>query len=63
MNKSSFVASLSAVAVIVVLAIFRLLVGASQVAGGAGLGRGPKLPKSWRRWLLGERNNPTNQSR
>lgn len=35
---------------------FRLLLGASQLASAAALGR-LNLPKTWRRFLLGERTN------
>jgi hypothetical protein len=47
----------SGVVILVVLAAvaFRLLFGASQVASASALGR-LNLPKSWRRFLLGERD-------
>ena len=44
------------------LAAFRLLWGASQLTSGAALGRGPKVPKSWRRWLFDEHDPPQNRS-
>jgi hypothetical protein len=53
---------LSGVAVLVVLGAvaFRLLVGASQLAGLAAHGRLPMLPKSWRRFLLDEHYHKPN---
>jgi len=60
MDKTTLIASLSTAAVVLAFVILRLLFAAGQVAAGAGLGRGPKLPKSWRRWLFGERNDTDN---
>lgn len=46
------------IGVFVALAIIlRLLFAGSQVAGATALGRLPQLPKSWRHWLLGERDH------
>jgi hypothetical protein len=59
MNKSAMIASFFTILVAGVVA-YRLLWAASSVASAAGLGRLPKLPKSWRRRLFGERNdNPS----
>jgi hypothetical protein len=60
MNKPTLIASLLTGLSVLVLVVYRLLWGASQVASAAGLGRLPKLPKSWRRWLFDEHNNPSN---
>jgi len=60
MNKSTSIASLSTAALVLGFVIFRLIFAASQVAVAAGLGRGPKLPKSWQRWLFDERSNTSN---
>jgi uncharacterized membrane protein YciS (DUF1049 family) len=57
MNMSTLIASLLTVVFVLGLIIFRLLWAASQVASLAGLGRLPKLPKSWRRWLFDEHND------
>lgn len=54
MNKSSLIATTLTVLFVLGLVAYRLLWAASGVASAAGLGRLPKLPKSWRRWLLGE---------
>jgi hypothetical protein len=56
MNKSNLIASVLTVLFVLGLVAYRLLWAASSVAGLAGLGRLSILPKSWRRWLLGERN-------
>ncbi len=55
MNSSSLVASALTALFALSLIVYRLLWAASGVASAAGLGRLPKLPKSWRRWLLDER--------
>jgi hypothetical protein len=60
MNKSTLIASLLTVFFVLGLVIFRLLWAASQVASLAGLGRLPRLPKSWRRWLFDEHNGASN---
>lgn len=57
MNHSSLVATVLTVLFVLALVIFRVLWAASQTASAAGLGRLPILRKSWRRWLLGERND------
>jgi hypothetical protein len=54
MNKSNLIASIITVLFVVGLVAYRLLWAASSVASSAGLGRWSALPKSWRRWLLGE---------
>jgi hypothetical protein len=56
-NTPVLIASGTAVLIVVVAIIFRLLFAGSQIASNAALGRLPQLPKSWRRWLLGERNH------
>jgi hypothetical protein len=56
MNKSSLSASTVTILFVLGIVVYRLLWAASQVASSAGLGRLPKLPKSWRRWLFDERN-------
>jgi hypothetical protein len=53
MNKSTLIASLLTVAVVLGFAIFRLLKGAS-VYDLSALGRSSILPKSWRGWLYDE---------
>jgi hypothetical protein len=57
MNTSALIASGVAILVVLAAIIFRLLFGASQVAGAAALGRLPKLPKSWRRFLFDEHDD------
>ena len=54
MNKSELIASATTVLIVLGLVAFRLLWAGSQAAAGSALGRLPMLPKSWRRWLLGE---------
>jgi hypothetical protein len=54
MNKSNLIASVLTVLFVLGLVAYRLLWAASSVAAAAGLGRLSQLPKSWRRWLLGE---------
>ena len=56
MNKSSLIASTVTILFVLGIVVYRLLWAASQVASSAGLGRLPKLPKSWRRWLFDEHN-------
>ncbi|MGC1583633.1 MAG: hypothetical protein WA766_19285 [Candidatus Acidiferrales bacterium] len=56
MNKSELLASAITVLIVVGLVAFRLLWVGSQAAAGAALGSLPMLPKTWRRWLLGEHN-------
>jgi hypothetical protein len=57
MSTSSLIASAITVLFVLGLVAYRLLWAASQTASAAGLGRLPKLPKSWRRVLFGERND------
>jgi hypothetical protein len=57
MNKSAMIASFFTVLVVLGVVAYRLLWAASSVASAAGLGRLPKLPKGWRRWLFGEHNS------
>jgi hypothetical protein len=57
MNKSAMMASLFTVLVVLGVVAYRLLWAASSVASAAGLGRFPRLPKGWRRRLLGKNNN------
>jgi hypothetical protein len=59
MNKSAMIASLFTVLVVLGVVAYRLLGQRHPLLGGAGLGRLPKLPKSWRRWLFGETNSPS----
>jgi hypothetical protein len=54
MNKSQLIASAVTVLIVAGAIAFRLLWAGSQAASGAALGSLPILPKSWRRWLLGE---------
>jgi len=57
MNKSAMMAAFFTVLVVLGVVAYRLLWAASSVASAAGLGRLPKLPKSWRRRLFDERND------
>lgn len=57
MSSSTLVASGVTVLIVLAAIIFRLLYLGSQVAGLAALGRLPKLPKSWRRFLFGEHDD------
>lgn len=57
MNKSALIASALTVLFVLGLVVYRLLWAASSVASAAGLGRVPKLPKSWRRGLFDEHND------
>jgi hypothetical protein len=57
MDKSMWIATALTVLFVLVLVVYRLLWVGSQVAGAAGLGRLPKLPKGVRRWLFGERDH------
>jgi hypothetical protein len=59
MNRPTLIASALTILFVLGLVVYRLLWAGSQVASAAGLGRLPKLPKSWRRWLFGEHNNPS----
>ena len=54
MNTPALIATGVTVLIVLAAIIFRLLFGASQVVALAGLGRLPKLPKSWRRFLFDE---------
>ncbi len=60
MNTLALVATGVTVLIVLAAIIIRLLIGASQVAALAGLGRLPKLPKSWRRFLLDEHDDKSN---
>ena len=60
MSTSTLIASGVTVLIVLAAIIFRLLLGASQVAGLAALGRLPKLPKSWRRFLFDEHDDRAN---
>jgi hypothetical protein len=57
MHRSDLVAL--GITLLIVLGVvgYRLLWAASSTASGVALGRLPILPKSWRRWLLGERRH------
>lgn len=59
MNKSAMIASFITVLFVAGIIAYRLLWAASSVASAAGLGRLPKLPKGWRRWLFGETDGPS----
>jgi hypothetical protein len=59
MDKSTLIATSLTVLVVLGLVAYRLLWAASSVAAAAGLGRLSKLPKGVRRWLFGERGNPS----
>jgi len=60
MSTSTLIASGVTVLIVLAAITFRLLLGASQVAGLAALGRLPKLPKSWRRFLFDEHDDRPN---
>jgi hypothetical protein len=60
MNISTLIASLLTIVFVLGLIIFRLLWAASSVTALAGLGRLPRLPKSWRRWLFDEHKSASN---
>lgn len=60
MSSSTLVASGVTALIVLAAIIFRLLFGASQVAGLAALGRLPKLPRSWRRFLFDEHDDKSN---
>jgi hypothetical protein len=60
MNKSAMIASFFTVLFVAGIVAYRLLWAASSVASAAGLGRLQKLPKGWRRWLLGEHDTHSN---
>ena len=55
MDKSTLIASAVTVLFVLGIVVYRLLWAASQVASLAGLGRFPKLPEIWRRWLFDQR--------
>jgi hypothetical protein len=57
MNKSHLLASILTVLSVFGLVAYRLLWAASSVASATALGRMTLLPKSLRRWLLGEQNS------
>jgi hypothetical protein len=59
-NTPTLIATGVIVLILLAAIVFRLLFGASQVAALAGLGRLPKLPKSWRRFLFDERDDKSN---
>jgi hypothetical protein len=54
MDKSTLLATLLTVLLVLGLVVYRLLWAASSVAAAAGRGGFSKLPKGVRRWLLGE---------
>jgi hypothetical protein len=56
MTTPAIIASGVAILVVLGAVTFRLLVGAGQLTSAHALGR-LNLPKSWRRFLLGERDN------
>jgi hypothetical protein len=56
MHKSDITAAALTALCVLGLVLYRLLWAASQIAATDGLGRLPKLPKSWRRWLFGGDN-------
>jgi hypothetical protein len=60
MNTPALIATGATVLIVLAAIIFRLLFGASQVAALAGLGRLPKLPRSWRRFLFDEHDDKCN---
>lgn len=60
MNTPALIASGAAVLIVVAAIVFRLLFGASQVASLAALGRLPKLPRSWERFLFGQSKDKSN---
>jgi hypothetical protein len=60
MSSSILIVALSTAAVVLGFVLFRLFFAAGQTTAGAGLGRGRKLPKNWRRWVFGEHNIPFN---
>jgi hypothetical protein len=55
MSKSDLVALAGTILFVLALLTIRLLWLASGTASAAALGRLPVFPKTWRRWLLGER--------
>jgi hypothetical protein len=57
MNTASLIASAVTILFVLGIVVYRLLWAASQVASLAGLGRLPKLPKTWRRRLFDEPND------
>ena len=57
MNKSELITSAITILIVAGAVAFRLLWAGSQAASSAALGSLPMLPKSWRRWLLGEHNS------
>jgi len=59
MTVPTIIATGVAVLVVVGAVAFRLLFGASQVAAAGALGR-VRLPKSWQRFLYGERKERSN---
>lgn len=56
MDHSKLIAVAVTILFVAGLLLFRLVWAASQVASASALGRLPKLPESWRRWLFDERN-------
>jgi hypothetical protein len=54
MEKSTFLATLLTVLLVLGLVVYRLLWAASSVAAAAGRGGFSKLPRGVRRWLFGE---------
>jgi hypothetical protein len=58
MSSSALTTAGGTVLILAGAIVFRLLFGASQASALAALGRLPTLPKSWRRFLLGEQRQP-----
>jgi hypothetical protein len=54
MSKTDLIALVAAILFVVLIRILWL---GSGTASAAALGRLPMLPKSWRRWLLGEHSS------
>ena len=59
MHKLDIIAAALTALCVLGFVLYRLIWAGSQVAAAGGLGRLPKLPKSWRRWLFGEHNDTT----
>ena len=55
MDKSNWIASVVTVLFVLGLVAYRLLWAASSAASATALGRLSIMPKSWHRWLLGEK--------
>jgi len=57
MHKSDLTAACLTALCVLGFIFYRLLWATSQIAAADALGRLPKLPKSWRRWLFGGHNS------